>query len=60
MASVIFSPKYRQRKGDLNAGEKSPVFVTKRQRKFHLYAQLSYTKTLYLSKNMHLPKDAAF
>ena len=27
---------------------------------FHLYAQLSYTKISYLSKNTHLRKDAAF
>ena len=60
VADFIFSLKYRQRKVDLNAGEKSLVFVTKRHRKFHLYAQLSYTKISYLRKNTHLRKDAAF
>ena len=45
---------------DLNAGEKLLVLVTKRHRKFHLYAQLSYTKISYLCNNTHLQKDAAF
>ena len=47
-------------KVDLNAGRKSLVFVTKRHRKFYLYAQLPYTKISYLRKNTHLLKDAAF
>ena len=55
----IFSLKYCQRKADLNTSEKSLVFLTIRHRKFHLYAQLSYTKIPYLRKNMHLRKDAA-
>ena len=54
------SLKYRQRKVDLKASEKSFVFATKRHRKFHLYTQLSYTNISYLSKNTHLQKDAAF
>ena len=60
VANFIFSVKYRQRKVDINAGEKSLVFVTKRHRKIHLYAQLWYTKNSYLRKNTHLRKDAAF
>ena len=60
VANFIFSLKYRQRKVDLNAGEKSLLFVTKLHRKFHLYAQLSYTKISYLRKNTHLRKDAVF
>ena len=49
VANFIFSLKYRQRKVDLNAGEKSLVFVTKqhfifkhsyRIRKFHIYARI--------------------
>ena len=55
--------KYRQRKVDLNAGEKSLVFVTKLHRKFDLHVQLSYTEISYfipnLRKNAHLRKDAA-
>ena len=35
VANFIFSLKYCQWKVDLNAGEKSLVFVTKRHRKFH-------------------------
>ena len=54
--NFIFLLKYRQRKVDLNANEKSLVFVTIR----HLYVQLSYTKISYLRKNTHLWKDAAF
>ena len=45
---------------DLNASEKSLVFVTIRHRKFHLYVQLSYTKISKLRKNAHLWKDTAF
>ena len=60
VADFTFSLKYRQRKVDLNASEKSLVFVTKRPREFHLCAQLSYTKISYLHKNTHLQKDAAF
>ena len=58
--SFILSLKYRQRKIDLDANEKSLVFVTIRHSKFHLYVQLSYTKISYLRKNTHLQKDAAF
>ena len=36
------------------------VFVTIRNRKFHLYVQLLYKKISYLCKNTHLRKDAAF
>ena len=57
--NFIFSLKYRQRKVDLNANEKSLVFVKIRHRKFHLYVQLSYTQVSYLRKNTHLRKDAA-
>ena len=60
VADFIFSLKYRQRKVDLNGGEKLLVFVAKRHRKFHPYAHLSYTKISYLPKNKHLQKDAAF
>ena len=60
LPNFIFSLKCRQRKVDLNAGEKPLVFVTKQHRKFHLYAQLSYAKISYLRKNTHLRKDAAF
>ena len=56
--NFIFLLKYRQRKVDLNTSKKSLVFVTIRQ--FHLYVQLSYTKILYLRKNTHSRKDAAF
>ena len=58
--NFILSLKYRQRKVDLNANEKSLVFVTIRHRKFHLYVQLSHAKISYLRKNTHLRKDAAF
>ena len=60
VATLIFLLKYRQQKVDLYASEKSLVFVTKRHRKFHLYAQLSYAKISYLRQNTHLRKDAAF
>ena len=56
----IFWLQYRQRKIDLNAIEKSLLFVTMRHRKFQIYVQLSYTKISYLRKNTHLRKDAAF
>ena len=58
--NLIFLLKYRQQKVDLYASEKSLVFVTKRHRKLHLYAQLSYKKISYLRQNTHLRKDAAF
>ena len=58
--NLIFLLKYRQQKVDLYASEKSLVFVTKRHRKFHLQAQLSYKKISYLRQNTHLRKDAAF
>ena len=40
--------------------QKQPHYVTKRHRKSHFYAQLSYTKISYLRKITHLRKDAAF
>ena len=58
--NFIFSLKYRQWKVDLNSSEKSPVFVTIRHRKFHLYVQLSHTKISFLRRNKHLREDAAF
>ena len=58
--NLIFLPKYRQWKVDLNTSKKSLGFVTIRYRNFHLYAQLSYTKISYLRKNSPLPKDPAF
>ena len=42
---MIYYENYRQRKVELNAGEKPLVFVTKLHIKFYLYAQLSYTKS---------------
>ena len=56
---VIFSFKYRQQNVDLNPSKKSLVFVKIRNRKLHLYVQLSYTWNLYLRKSTHLRKDAA-
>ena len=56
----IFPLKYFQQKVDLISSQNSLVFVTKRHKKFHLYAQLSYTKISYLRKTMHLREDAAF
>ena len=58
--NFIFSLRYRQRKVDLSASEKSLVFVTLRHRKFNLYGQQADTKMSYLRKNTHLRKDAAF
>ena len=58
--NFIFSFKYRQQKVDLNASEKSLIFVTIRHRKCHLYVQLSRTKTSYLRKNTQLQKDITF
>ena len=58
--NFIFYLKYCQQTVDLNASEKSLVFVTIRHRKFHLYVQLSYTKISKLRKNAHLWKDTAF
>ena len=58
--NFIFSLKYRQRKVDLNANEKSLIFIAIRHRKCHLYLELTYTKISYLRKNTHLRKDAAF
>ena len=58
--NFIFSLKYRQRKVELNANEKSLVSVKIRHAKFHLYVQLSYTQISYLRKNTHLRKDTAF
>ena len=52
--NFIFSLKYRQRKVELNANEKSLVSAKIRHAKFHLYVQLSYTQIT------HLRKDAAF
>ena len=56
---VIFSFKYRQQNVDLNPSKKSLVFVKIRNRKLHLYVQISYTWNLYLRKSTHLRKDAA-
>ena len=58
--NFIFLLKYRQQKVDLNTSKKSLVFVRIRQRKFHLYVQVSFTKISYVPRNMHLRKDAAF
>ena len=60
VANFIFSLKYRQQKVDLSTGKKLLLFPTKRHGKFHLYAQLSYTKISYLPKNTHLRKGATF
>ena len=55
--NFIFSPKYCQRKVDLNTSEKC-LFSLQYDRTFHLYVQLSYTKISYLRKNTHFWKDA--
>ena len=39
---------------------KSRLFLLQYDRKFHLCVQFYYTKILYLRKNTHLRKDAAF
>ena len=59
-AIFIFLLKYCQRKVELNAREKSLVFVIIRHRKSRLYVQLSYTKISFLRENTHLQKDATF
>ena len=58
--NFIFSVKYRRQRVDLNTSKKLLGFVTIRHRKLHLYVEVSYTKILYLCKNTHLLKDAAF
>ena len=59
-AIFILLLKYCQRKVELNAREKSLVFVIIRHRKSRLYVQLSYTKISFLRENTHLRKDATF
>ena len=62
VANFIFSVKYRQRKVDINEGEKSLVFVTKRKfiekfifmhsygiRKIHIYARIRICGKMLLS-----------
>ena len=59
-AIFIFLLKYCQRKVELNASEKSLVFVIIRHRKSRLHVQLSYTKISFLRENTHLRKDVTF